>query len=717
MGHHVQLVDGRLQRVNQPDRPDDPLFLRPRCTGAVRVEVSFRSSSLLPPRNELSVEADDWIFGLRLQTGSGEFYGLQLQQAQEQTGASNEQLCRLSLVKDQLELGQRYVTLKPGSHKLSLVCANGELQVKLDDRNVIQFNDVFPLTSRDRLRIGLIWSGRLNIESAHVDEREPAGRPSALELADDLFTQRKFSEALSGYRLQLSDLTDTAVADELQCKIGICLAELGQHDDAIEQFEPVAVKSGRWSIVAGCHLWEIHLSRKDIERADEVLSALEAQKDFRDVVSLVPIAARNRIIGVYTSQTSMAGLDLPNPNLVRNLERVCRIDRLLGDRNIHTHVRMLIRALRMAGHRERAIVLARKEYLTARNDSTLPWNERFVHLRLVLEQYAWMSIVDGRPDDALDSVDRCLLHQGKVLKSRLPLLITRARLYAAMDRIDDAENDMQTFFEFAEPGKIAWRFYSAAALVHGFLLEELGRTEDAMAAWQKGLYRNWPRTTDSRIQELEFNVSGFQGLLNDSLLLSLSKEMTDSDARRMTAEILNEVSGMSLGQVLGGAFPLPSSAVRDLWSTPLGRNAARRIALHTLSFSEFRQTLAVRLFVSVVRNGVGPNGLGADTEQFTTETGRDLYRWAMTSENVTAFRALQLIQSWKGNLGGFGWSGLSPTLNEPLRLRMAWLLALRLNHLGKGDDYISLLKTIVDNDHTPEWLRSTAKRSLHDVSN
>jgi hypothetical protein len=193
----------------------------------------------------------------------------------------------------------------------------------------------------------------------------PANSP--LEQGDRLYERGRLIEALSAFEHQAKELGMSSSAQEARYKAALCLLGLDRTDEAAVLLERLAGESGeRWPPAAACRLWLLLLHQGRSDDADTVFNTLAARYRLPELLGLFPDEERRDIMAYYHSTWDGNQL-LYNPRLTARLEFAVQVGDFLGvePRQRTIMVQTLVRGNVIAGHRERAVEIARAAISTA----------------------------------------------------------------------------------------------------------------------------------------------------------------------------------------------------------------------------------------------------------------------------------------------------------------------------------------------------------------
>ena len=203
-----------------------------------------------------------------------------------------------------------------GPLHLSAGREGNRLLFQVNDLPPLVFQDVFPL--RQGGVFGLCeWTGA-RLRSWHAWRLAQPATASLLEQGDDRFDRGHYAESLRCYRQQAATAgSGRAVTDEAHYKEGLCLTALRRPAEAVTLFERLAAEAEpRWSILASCQLWLLHLRQNRFDEANVFFETLAARYRFEELAASIPDEVRQNILRVYSEQTTHVNLFKPDPRRV-----------------------------------------------------------------------------------------------------------------------------------------------------------------------------------------------------------------------------------------------------------------------------------------------------------------------------------------------------------------------------------------------------------------
>jgi tRNA A-37 threonylcarbamoyl transferase component Bud32 len=579
-------------------------------------------------------------------------------------------LLRLEIRRNGVLLRDQQVKVGPGSLHLLANREGERLTFKMNDLEPLIFQDIFPLEYNDPGVFGLVWPARVKLERLQGWRQPPAEGASNLEQGDEYFSRNQFDRALECYRAQARAASGTRDSQEARCKEAICLERLKLCAEAAERFEQIGDEPGpRWPVVAQCQLWLLHVRQNRLNEAHGLLARLAAHHRFEELAALIPDDDRARILTAYQPRLSTYSLIHYDPRRVDHLRRVEAVQELFGAAQpARIQTRSCLLEAYFADNELDLAVSTAQELL---RDPTLRPQQRMTTLKYL----AWIQLRRERPKAALTEVNRWLLRPGGGNRPEyLPLLLERARIFAAQKQWEQAEDDVAAFFRHGAGSHGSLEQLLEAYLLRGFLRERRGDAAGARAAWKEGFFK--------------VKDTNLMWTLDASLLASLSGELTREDARKIVEGVF---------ATLAGNFPLfhlftkqlfppdeVAGTLREMWRTPRGREYARKIVFHELSYV---RSLSIQVLLSVaegIHQGAFPGPLSTEHDQLIWKLVEDIYA-SHCAGRLKETDLFPMLPTWTGTTGGYGWAKVASTLKSQPDIRgmLAYVYGHRYRRLNR----------------------------------
>jgi serine/threonine protein kinase len=716
-----------------PGRTSDLVLTSLPCRGNVEIRAAFR----------LPVGQETGPFGLALNAAEGGGYLFLLCPPARATGDGREKKRRLvrsllaprpSLLRQgwRLQILRKGVLVRdqelPASRELPgplelLGQRQGErLLCRLSwskNYKQLEYLDPFPLPSgqgagphrrstqaREGTGVfGVVWPAGVGLEFLEASRQSVATPPSPLEQGDALYEVGKFTEAracygrvASAHEGERGQGGGSEVGQAARYKEGLCLLRLEREREAVELFQQVAqLRGDRWPVLADCQLWLIFTAHKPGGGPGEVEAVRERIKarglTFEKFAALIPDELRMRILHPRAFPPCVDAFLTPRDRLVREARRSVagwlQLEKGMWQSRSHRQQAQvyLVQAYSLAGREGEALSTARavlRDFSATAGDAR-PHSQAVAEdgpnspLR-ALEQAAWILRRRGDKHAALAELDRYRLPSPVAeAPCGLTLLPERARILAALGRRREAEAELDRVLSasVAPP----WLVIDAC-LIKGYLREEAGDRDGALAAWMRGTAAY--ASAGAGIQ------ARFTPALHYAIMASRLGSATGVDLRlllrRMAARFAGDGPEQGLGQM---ALSLaPPHALLSMWRTRRGRAWERKIVFRDLSLSDYYLVPLFLLGAETLHQKALPHNLSQDQDDMT---------WGLVRRTHAAYVAGKLRQEhivlmvalWKTR-STLLWPGLKAKLEPGLRGPLAYLLGCRRARDNKPTEAASL---------------------------
>jgi tetratricopeptide (TPR) repeat protein len=526
------------------------------------------------------------------------------------------------------------------------------------------------------------WPAGLGIRRLLATRQELPLAPSLLDVADDLFLQGKFDEALDRYGEAGQSPSAGKARPEALYKQGLCNLQLKREDAARRIFEGVAGgfiteapgADTRWPFLADCQLLVLYFREKDgIERAAAILDKLPGYGySFDKLALLMPPDVQRQVLSSVQTGSVGGNLHLRPEDHVARTEFAVRASEILEPPRQREEWKYhgLMRAYMMVGRDVDALRIAEKSFRIYRYGGE------------VLDDYCWIRRLQGESREALVALDRGLAAD--------PLhYVERSRIHAALKEWDAALKDVDTFLE--KP--IDYQSYSAGCLIRGFILEQQGApAEKVEEAWRRGLMRNWKPTKDDKgIDAYDPNrTPAGMAMLHNWIMASLLGDMSDAEAVQLLGGL------MAFAGKDNPVFNklMRPSMLRATWRTPRAREVARHAAFRDLPFSDLaRYPLFlgwIEFLHEVCFNAAEP--LSPDQDELLWRMSGEIYssyrEGALTDRYFLPFG---VIVSGTPNAPGMGWREVSALLEKNPKLRGPLAYVFGQRYVKKSQPEVALM--------------------------
>ena len=607
---------------------------------------------------------------------------------------------RMSIVKNGVALAAQELPQGTGDLQLTARREGNRLSFRVDNAPLLRFDDMFGLTSKVEGYFGVVWARNAKLTRLTARRQSLPVVSSPLEDADLLFQTGDFEAALRGYEDQLRQVATEDLRQEARCKMGLCRLQLKQNDAAAKALDELAAEAHpRWSMVAACHLWSLRLEQQDYDAADRIFAYLENRFSFEDLATLLPQSLLHRLLLVYADEhrgPNLFGFDEAD---LRRLEHGMAVARLLtGKSNIQSRIGLL-RGHRALVQRSRALQIGAELLGDKRWLQAVPVESRL----LLVEEQCWMLRREGRAPRALALLDEWISgRRGISSTAAAPLRIERARCHAELDAWEDAEQDIQAYFEQVAPGDVRYRLYSAACLIEGFLRRRRGDEQGAREIWEQGLYEVWREARTNAGHDVPAlpaaHYDQFSGMeFHQYVVLScLAGQMTEDDIRSAIKWAMFRQKNSPLAVLISTAAGIKmrevTSVFNNMCSTEFGRAKARQIAFQQIDFREFIRYPMYLFCVELVRRGAFGGELTPQQQQLAWEAAQHSCRGVESGE-IPQVSLGQLLATWEFQTGFVGWGGVKKSLDPTVRGKIAYVLGYRFLQRGNSEDAREFFRT------------------------
>jgi tetratricopeptide (TPR) repeat protein len=576
---------------------------------------------------------------------------------------------------------------------------------------VLECEDLFPLGRRQGGVFGLIWPAGVRVEELTASRQALPAAPDPLEQGDELYRAGKYEDALSFYRQQAIAAGVGTLELEARYKQALCRLALGQTGDGLALLRQVAGgRDGRWPVLADCQLLLHLLGRTDAAaRADieAVLTRLQARDlSVGELARLLPHELRGRIVDAFPV-TTVGAFQADPAKALPPFRRALEIKRLLEPdlndfttRTSHAGTTLVIvRLLRLAGKEDEAVRAAR-EILSAYTafDATDFPQQLLLHV-------CWSLRQQGRAAEALAELQRWLSAAPDAAAYRPRMLLERARIYAALGQLAEAERDLDELLPpaGAAPLKEGESFLVInACLIKGFLRERRGDAAGALAAWRQG----------ARAQDPAGGLGSLSTITHRLILAALADEPVRVDPGKLlehiVADYLRDKGLVRMVRLAAGM--IPTAAYREMWRSPRGREAARKLALLDLSYAESQRLPFVLLLAETFHQSALPGPLSAEQDRVLWELAQALHRSYVAGE-LKVEQLAQLGFTWRGT-STLLWSGARDSLRAELRGPMGYVFGCRYRVLNQPREAEAFFREVVGDSTVDARVRRLAQEEL-----
>ena len=540
---------------------------------------------------------------------------------------------------------------------------------------------------------------------------------SRLERADDLFGRGNALDALPLYEAFVRESDDPAARDEARCKAGLCLVRLGRGPDAAGHFEEViAGASPRWGVIAAFQLWTVRLKAKQFEEADAALTVIKLRFPKEAIARYVPVSLRAEIDTEFV--VPAIGWLIFDPKLVPRLESAVRVAEVLqlDSGRLGKDTTTLVKAYGMAGDYRAAWAVADRGFAASLELGHHPSGQQQVHWNARL--HAWVGRLTGQTGGYGEAMARHLggpPRAGETPDDRkrayVPLRLESARNSAARGDWPAAEAEIDAYLaEFPQPAR-AYAFHATPRHLKGFARLKAGDPAGAAAAWASGTYTAYQAGLPPESPSAVPLVTGRLALVESWAMAALSGTLTDAEADAIVQGLAASFGSEEFATQVSAWMKVTPAIMRGTWTSPRGKEWARRMAYLDLTPVEYYWTPPRLLVYEKLRH---------DLHDGTATPDQDEALWQATVKVCEAFRTgeitkpqiFQLALTWRGTTNVLGWGGIAPRLKPETRGPVAYLFGLRFRKLGKPAEAAAMFKTAAADAPAGSPLKKLAEAEL-----
>ncbi len=709
--------------------------------GAARVEGDRLLSSgpnfatCLPVQGTLRVEADfagDWYRGgaVGLSFGDKSGYAFVLRPAwprgdpdaparvgQPQSFEASGGTARLEILRDGVPLGSDEVRVKAGPLRLAAERDGDRLAVQLNGAAAVPFEDPVPLPLDAAATLLVLCPPGTALRRLAVEGQALPAAASRLERADDLFGRGNSVEALPLYEAFAQESADPAARDEARCKAGLCLVRLGRGPDAAGHFEQVvAGASPRWGVLAAFQLWTVRLKAKQYEEADAALTVIKLRFPKEAIARYVPVAVRAEIDAEF---------DIPpiswlifDPKLVPRLESALRVAEVLQLDNSQAgrDSMMLVKAYGMVGDYRAAYALADRGFAASLELGHVPSGHEQVFWSARL--HAWSGRLTGQTRGYDEPLFRHLggpPREGEDPENRkrafVPLRLESARNLAARGDWPAAEREIDAFLADYPAPALNYLFHAAPRDMKGFARLKAGDPAGAAAAWAGGTYTAYQAGLPAELRSPDVNRTGRLALVESWAMAALSGTLSDAEAGAIIQGLASAFGSEEIASQTSTWLKITPAVMRGTWTSPRGKEWARRMAYLDLTLVEYYWTPPRLLVYEKLRHDLHDGQATPEQDDLLWQATVRLCDAVRTGE-MTKPQIFQLLLTWRGTTNVLGWGGVAPRLKPETRGPAAYLFGLRFRKLGKPAEAVVMFKTATADAPAGSALKKLAEAEL-----
>ncbi len=709
--------------------------------GAVRLEagqlvvVGPGVATRLPAQGTLKVTADfagDWYRGgpLGLTFGARAGYAFVLRPAWPRgdpdaparagpppSFEAGGGAATLEILRDGVPLGGADVCVQAGALRLAAERDGDRLAVQLNGAAAVPFEDPVPLPLDATATVAVTCPAGTALRRLAVEGQALPTAASRLERADDLLGRGNPLDALPLYEGFVQESADPAARDEARCKAGLCLVRLGRGPDAAGHFEEVvAGASPRWGVIAAFQLWAVRLKAKQFEEADAALTVIKLRFPKEAIARYVPVSLRGEIDLEFA--VPAIGWLIFDPKLIPRLESALRVADVLqlDAGRFGRDSTTLVKAYGMAGDYRAARAVADRGFPASLELGHVPGGHEQVHWNARL--HAWAGRLTGQTSDYGEPIARHLggpPRDGENPDDRkrafVPLRLESARNLAARGDWPVAEREIDAYLAEYPTPVLNYAFHATPRHLKGFARLKAGDPTGAAAAWAGGTYTAYQAGLPPELRSPDALRTGRLALVESWAMAAHSGTLTDAEADATVQGLASSFGSEEFANQISAWMKVTPALMRGVWTSPRGKEWARRMAYLDLTPVEYYWTPPRLLVYEKLRHDLH-DGL-ATPEQ-------DEALWLATVKVCDAFRTgemtkpqvFQLALTWRGTTNVLGWGGIAPRLKPETRGPAAYLFGLRLRKLGKAAESAAMFKTAAADAPAGSPLKKLAEAEL-----
>jgi len=479
--------------------------------------------------------------------------------------------------------------------ELTVTREANQIRFEFDHTPIFYYSDIFETEADSDGRLGFSFSEATGLLGLSVEKRSGAETP--LAAADELFLAKNYKDAAIAYK-KVSNATgspsNVVVRFEAIAKLGMCQRRLDRLDDAEstltklwppqEKTQAAEIEADRWQLVAGAELFGVYLEKQKPDIADTVLSQIQVSYNPSEIAKYWPDRIWDSLLTdiskLQGSPASLLKTDEPRSRALASM--------LKGQRQIGAPwgLRITTASLLRQSYAQLGKDEAQLQLVLELIDETVLHTDVYptdLTIRSLLHDEAWLAIRCHTEDrgNRLAEAELHLRHfQNQVGPEYVAgVLMDRARIAAAREDYDEALQlieDAQERFAKARyaPGRIS------AFLVEGFVLDHLGRTDEAKERFKKGYQYCVEAKENGYLKNF--------GVMNVYVLSSLSQDLKDEHITWMIdgAIAQDTTSGLLTSSIasLQRWLPFKEIMLRSFsLKSKRGREYAERIAMLDIS--------------------------------------------------------------------------------------------------------------------------------------
>jgi len=621
----------------------------------------------------------------------------------------------LEIHRDGTQLDVSTVRVRPGPIRM-IAERNGErIAIQLNGNPVRSFDDSIPLPFVPRSTLGIICPPSSGVQRLVIYGQPLSAAASRLEQADEQFSRGKVVEAMASYETFARETNDPEAKAEALYKSGLCLLQLGRGPEAATIFEEVSTTtSNRWGVIATFQLCLYHLKNKQFDEADAAMTSIKVRYTNEMIQRYVPMAIRLEI------STNVVGPSISwlvyDPTMIPQLESVVRFATILqlNPASVVLQRYALMRAYCLAGDYHKAQLLASETIESSLNPGTVPDGSFY----WVIRWHSWASRLIGgvnNYNDVLSKISQIPLREGEDPDDRkrtfLPIRLENARNHAALKSWQPAEQELDRYLaEYPQP-MATYIHYSQLYFMKGFLRLQANDPAGAQTAWKQGVAHQYLKTLPPGTSNASQLTSSRIALVESWVMECLTDSLTDEEAVEVLKMITHTLSTEEIANQLISILNFTPAIIRGAWTSPRGKEWARRLAFLDLTPNEYYWVAPRLLLYEKLRQELLGGAATADQDNILWST-IEQFSEAFRTGAITKSQAFQLALAWKGTTNLLGWGGIAPKLKPELRGPVAYALGVRYRKLNKPADAEMMFKTAAADAPADSPLKKLAEAEL-----
>lgn len=551
---------------------------------------------------------------------------------------------------------------------------NGILSLRVNDSAELEYASLFELSRplpATTFRVLLSKQAHLLRLEAHQRQRTAPSGP--LATADDLVSTHRIAEARSIYG---QFLNHPGVAEESRYKYAVCLTQLQQEEEAVQEWQTVAASQAPvWRSLAQYQLWRSAAAAGRRQEADSWFDLLTAREFPKWVQMSIPPTERVLLNQTYQQLTRGLNCLRVRPADLPDLERAVRVQQLLGSQNRNLVARTAL-AFHFAGQDQRARQMLAGAVTLHKPANVQRGNDTYMTLAC-LEHWAALGGGDRDPllRSSLKAWNRALT--GSPIPSRaVPYLeLLRGRLRKG-EKLPAPE--LQELLRHGSGQEPAGQNFFLRHQVEALLLAGYSQPAKAAEHWRAAAARLEDTGADQE--------SNMATLLAELTARSLTRSWNARAAANWLAAMLGKNSLFGPGEGWLGTTTQALSAdgaalarvFNRLFEDGRGQALARRYLLRLSPARELAREGLELFFLSLMREGVEhPAPENALAAASTALAG------AFMDSKLSEVSLMQFFSLWSGVKTPATWELPAAAWPQALQQSLIPVLAARYEKLGR----------------------------------